>query len=227
MGSFLNRHLDFKRHNEEVDRVWAAFRRGEPYRVPVTVAGSIRNLFGNPEINRTGYTFEDFFNDPKAHLECQLAYRKWVNYNLLCDAKLGPPEAGWPVTVDFQNSYEAMWFGCPLRCDGNQVPDTQPILQAEKKRLYDLEPPDPLRGNRLGRAMDFFEYLQAECPKREFEGRPVRPPESIPGEGTDGPFSIAYKLRGAAEACLDICEDPQYFHDLMNFVTENSIRRMK
>jgi len=58
-------------------------------------------------------------------------------------------------------------------------------------------------------------------------GLPVMPPASIPGEGTDGPFDVAYKLRGAAEVCLDMYDDPKYYHDLMTFITENIIRRMK
>jgi hypothetical protein len=195
--------------------------------VPVTISGSIRNLFGNPAINTTGWTFEDFFANPRAQIECQLAYQKWVRRHLLCDNEMGPPSGGWQIGIDFQNSYDAGWMGCPLHCHGNDVPDTLPILQEDKRRLYALRPPDPLRGGLLGRAMAFFEYMQEQCPTMEFDGLPVKPPATIPGEGTDGPFDLAYKLRGAAEVCLDMYEDPPYFHDLMTFITENLIRRMK
>jgi len=53
-----------------------------------------RNLFGNAQINQTGYTFEDFFRNPQAQIECQLAYQKWVQYNLVCDRVMGRP-GGW------------------------------------------------------------------------------------------------------------------------------------
>ncbi len=227
MGYFLKTVIDFKKHNEEVKKVWEAYHKREPYRIPVTVAGSIRNLFSNPELNKTGYTFEDFFSDPQAQIECQLAYQKWYRYNLICDLEMGPPEGGWQTGIDFQNSFEAMWFGCLVQYYGNDVPDTVPILRENKNRLYEMEPPDPLRGNLLSRAMDFFEYMQDKCPRMEFEGLPVKPPVTIPGEITDGPFDVAYKLRGAAEVCIDMYEDPKYYHDLMTFVTENIIRRMK
>lgn len=227
MGFFLKTKVDFIRHNEEVKRVWDAYNRREPYRVPVTVSGSIRNLFGNPEINKTNYTFEDFFKNPQAQIECQLAYQKWVRYNLICDIPMGPPEKAWQLGIDFQNSYEAMWFGCPVKYYGNGVPDTVPILKANKDKLYEMEPPDPLRGNLLSRAMEFFEYMQDACPRMEFEGLPVSPPLTIPGEGTDGPFSVAYKLRGAEDVCIDMYEDPKYYHYLMAFITENTIKRMK
>lgn len=227
MGYFLRKKLDFNKHNKEVKKVWEAYHNRKPYRVPVSVYGSIRNLFGNPDINKTGYTFEDFFNKPQAQIDCQLAYQKWVRYNLICDCEMGPPDAGWHISIDFQNSYEAGWMGCPLRYFTNGVPDTVEILKENKYKLYDLEPPHPLKGNLLGRAMEFFEYMQDKCPQMEFEGLPVHPPITIPGEGTDGPLTVAYKLRGALEVCLDMYEDPKYFHALMNFVTENIIRRMK
>ena len=65
MGYFLMRQIDFRKHNEEVAAVWEAYHARKPYRVPTRVSGSIRNLFGNSEINDTGYTFEDFFKNLK------------------------------------------------------------------------------------------------------------------------------------------------------------------
>jgi len=227
MSFSLGHPVDFARHNEEVERVWQAYRDGRPYRVPVTVGGSVTNLLCNPAINETGYTFRDFFENPQAQIEVQLAYRKWCRFNLIADQPMGPPEGGWQLSVDFQNSWEQGWMGCPLRYFGGGVPDTEPILRERKERLYELEPPDPLRGNLLGRAMEFFEYMHDRCPQMEFEGLSVLPPRTIPGEGTDGPFDLAYKLRGSSECCLDMLTDPEYFHDLMRFVTENIIRRMK
>jgi hypothetical protein len=219
--------IDFAEHNAEVKRVWEAYYARKPYRVPVTIGGSIRNLFNNPALNTTKWNFDDFFTNPRAQIECQLAYQKWVRYNLTCDQEMGPPQDGWQLGIDFQNSYDAGWMGCPLVYNGNDNPDTVEILKEDKRKLYTLKPPDPLRGGLLGRAMEFFEYMHAQCPKLEFEGLPVKPPTTIPGEGTDGPFDLAYKLRGATEVCLDMYEDPVYFHDLMTFITENVIRRMK
>ena len=66
MSSFLKREIDFEKHNDECRKVWDAFNQRKPIRVPITVGGSIRNLFQNPEINTTGYTFEDFFKNPQA-----------------------------------------------------------------------------------------------------------------------------------------------------------------
>ncbi|MFA5043947.1 MAG: uroporphyrinogen decarboxylase family protein [Kiritimatiellia bacterium] len=227
MGSFLKQKIDFAKHNDERLKIWEAYNQRKPIRVPIVACASISSLLQNPEINTTGYTFEDYFKNPQAHIECQLVFLKWCRYNLVCDSEMGPPKNGWQVTVDFQNSWEAGWLGCPLHYFGNGVPDTSEILQDDKSKLYQLKAPDALRGGLLGRAMEFFDYMQAKCPQMEFEGLPVKPPVTIPGEKTDGPFDVAYKLRGAAEVCLDMYEDPKYYHDLMAFITENVIRRMK
>lgn len=216
-----------ERHNAEVAAVWRAYREGKPYRVPVSIHGSIRNLIQNPALNDTGYTFADFFADPEAQIQCQLAYQKWYRNHVLCDREMGPPREGWTLSVDFQNSYDAGWFGAPLRCDGNAVPDTVEILREDKQRLYEMECPDPLRGGLMGRAVEFYEYMHDRCRNLEFEGLLVWPPRTVPGEGCDGPLDAAYKLRGAAEVCLDMVADPDYYHDLMEFITTCLIRRMK
>ncbi|MBM3499946.1 MAG: hypothetical protein FJX74_14905 [Armatimonadetes bacterium] len=218
---------DFARHNEEVAAVWRAYHAGRPTRVPVSIHGSIRNLLQNPALNDTGYTFQDFFEDPEAQIQCQLAYQAWYRNHVLCDREMGPPANGWTVAVDFQNSYDAGWFGCPLYYDGNAVPDTVEILKENKRKLYAMECPDPLRGGLMGRAVEFFEYMHERCRTLEFQGLPVHPPTTIPGEGCDGPLDAAYKLRGAAELCLDMVTDPGYYHDLMGFVTDCLIRRMR
>ena len=227
MSSCLPEPPNFDEHNEEVSRVWKAYYEGKPYRVPVSITGSVRNYIQNPELNDSGRTFADFFTDPQAQIDCQLAYQKWQRHHLLCDREMGPPKRGWQLNVDFQNSYDAGWFGCPLHLDGNVVPDTIEILKDEKGKLYDLSCPDPLHGGLLGRAMEFFDYMHERTASIEFEGLPVHPPPTIPGEGMDGPLDAAYKLRGATEVLTDMLADPKYFHDLMTFITDCLIARMK
>jgi hypothetical protein len=227
MAWHLTDPLDIPAHNAAVDQVWEAYRAGRPTRVPVSVGGSIRNYIQNPALNDTGYTFEDFFEDPEAQVRCQLEYQHWCRHHLLCDRPMGLPEAGWQLSVDFQNSLDAGFLGCPLLYRGNAVPDTGEILRADKRRLYQLESPDPLRGGLMARAVRFRDYMVERCARLEFHGRPVHPPAALPGEGCDGPLSAAYKLRGAAEVCLDMVDDPAYYHDLMEFVTTALIGRMR
>lgn len=227
MAFYLNKPIDFVRHNAEVDEVWRSYHEGAPHRVPVMVTGSIRNYIQNPTLNDTGYTFKDFFTDPEAQIRCQLAYEHWRRHHLPCDMEMGLPQKGWTLNVDLQNSYDAGWFGCPLHFSDNAVPDTIEILKEDKFKLYDMECPDLLRGGLMGRAMEFFEYMHDRCRNLEYEGLPVNPPQMLQGEGCDGPLDAAYKLRGATEVCMDMMMDPEFYHDLMTFVTDALIQRMK
>jgi len=228
VGFFLKETIDFKKHNEEVRKLWEDYRIKKHKRVPVIIGGSIRNFFENPYLNKNGYTFYQFYNNPDIHIRSQFLFHKWWRENIVCDREMGIPEDGWQINVDFQNNYEAGWFGCKLIFPGDFTPpDTEPILKENKYKLYEIERPDPLRGNLLGKAIEFFEYINEKCKNIEFEESPVKGPLTIPGEGTDGPFTVAGKLRGLTEIFFDMIDDEKYFFELMDFVTENIIVRMK
>ncbi|HOV22198.1 MAG TPA: hypothetical protein PLW95_05910 [bacterium] len=91
------------------------------------------------------------------------------------------PSDGWQINVDFQNNYESGWFGCEIIYLGNFIPpDVNPIFKENKHRLYEIEPPYPLKGNLLGKAMEFFEYMNRRYKDIEFEGKKVKGPLTIP-----------------------------------------------
>ncbi|MHB9024655.1 MAG: uroporphyrinogen decarboxylase family protein [Armatimonadota bacterium] len=227
MSFMLQQPIDFPAHNVEVDRVWKAFNAGKPYRVPVSVIGSITNYPLNPVLNTRGWSFQQFFEDPEIQIQAQLAHQKWTRFNVYCDQEMGLPENGWSLTVNFQNSYEAGWVGCPLRYFAGQVPDTEEMLHEEKEKLYDLPRLLPVDHGLLGRGLAFYDYMHEACKHLEYEGRPVNPPARMPGEGTDGPLDLAYKLRGAGNLLIDMLTDEDYYHDLMTYITDNVIHRMK
>ncbi|HHY97456.1 MAG TPA: hypothetical protein GX509_01820 [Firmicutes bacterium] len=217
---------DFATHNEEVRRLWEAFDAGRPYRVPVVFNFSRRFWLLTPELNTEGYSFRDYFEDPDIMMKVQLESAKWIRLNVPQDQEMGLPEESWGgIHVDFQNSYEAAWFGCKIVYPEGEVPDTVPLLRDDKKGLFKLEIPDPLKGNLMGRVYEYYHYFEEKRKDFEFEGKPVGR-TGVP-TGTDGPFTAACNLRGATEVCIDIYEDPEYVHALMEFVTEGIIARIK
>jgi len=227
MSFHLREPIDFQAHNEEVRGLMEAFESRHPHRVPVQVWGSVTNYLLNPELNVNRWSFRDYFENPEIQVQAQLEYQKWQRFNLLCDREMGLPENGWPLAVDFQNSYDAGWIGCPLKYFEGVVPDTIAILKDRKERLYDLpEWLSPTSGL-MGRALEFFEYMHEVCKRREYENRPILPPSRMLGEHNDGPLDLAYKLRGAENILLDMLTDQQYYHDLMHYLTRNLINRMK
>jgi hypothetical protein len=216
--------VDFTAHNDEIRRVWDAYRAGRPVRVPVTFSLNTRMLLVNPALNPKGITPRRFFEDPAAMWEMELAFHRWMRFEVPQDAEMGLPEA-WPMAVNFFNSYEAGWFGCELFYPEGDIADTIPMFRERKERLYDTPLPDPLKGNLMGRALLFHEYMKERAKRETFEGRPV-----VRGwlpTGTDGPLTAACNLRGATEVCEDLVEDPKYFHDLMAWVTDGIRRRMR
>ncbi|MCE5340440.1 MAG: hypothetical protein LLF92_04855 [Planctomycetaceae bacterium] len=227
LSFFINEKIDFRAHNEEVARVWQAYNQGRPYRVPVSVIGSITNYFLNPHVNTNGWSFRDFFENPEIHIQAQLEYQKWQRFHWVCDREMGLPEDGWSVSVDFQNSYDAGWVGCPLEYIPSQVPDTREILKEHKEKLYEFPKELPVEHGLMGRVLEFQDYMFDSCKHREYEGRPVHVMQMTCGEGTDGPLDLAYKLRGADNLLVDMLTDEKYYHDLMTWITDNLIRRMK
>lgn len=220
--------IDFEAHNQEVKAVWEAYGAAKPTRVPMVLGVNVRYYLFSPWLNPRGITFKEYFDDPGLMVETQLEFQHYVRHNLLHDAELGMPKESWgAVTVDFQNTYEASWFGCPWRFDEGQVVDTEPILSDDNKRmLFDRGIPDPFTGGSMARNMEFWERMKEFVEDYSFMGLPVAGAYPT-GLGTDGPFTAAASLRGATEVCMDMYEDPGYVRDLLSYITEATIVRIR
>ena len=219
--------MDFEKHNAEVREVWKTYNAGRPIRVPMVLGISARYLMFNDDANPRRLSFTEYSNDPDVMLQCRLAQQWWIRRHMVHDAEMGPPAKGWSIGVDFQNYYEAVWFGCPLEYRHNEVPDARPFLTDDRKRLlFDRGLPHPF-GGLMGKNKEFYEHMK----RRQAEGFTYRglPIASVSpcGLGTDGPFTIACCLRGATELCLDLYEDPRYAEELLDFITDATIARIK
>jgi uroporphyrinogen-III decarboxylase len=219
--------IDFDRHNEEVQKIWSAYRSGNPIRVPVMFGTNPRYTMWMPEANPRGITFEQYFSDPQIMLERQIEHQRWVRYQVPQDAEMGLPKNGWDVYVDLQNVYEAAWLGCDLRYYPDQVPDTIPILRDDNKRmLFDKGIPDPFKDGLMRRNWEFYEYFR----RRQADGWTIfdRPISSVTpcALGTDGPMTVCCNIRGATEFLIDLKEDTEFARQLLDFVTTGIITRL-
>jgi hypothetical protein len=214
------------RHNQEAAKLWRDFEAREPERVPVVWNFSNRFYLLTPWLNTLRYSFQQYFEDPAVQWEVQLSLRKWIRENIPMDQAWGLPDQWDGMRPDFQNIYEAAWLGCRLEYRDGEVPDTWPVLKERKGDLAKLAIPDPIRGGLMGRALEYHQYFEERSKREEFCGRPVGPP-SLSGGGTDGPFTVACNLRGATELCLDIYEDPVFVKELLDFITEAIIVRVR
>ncbi|MEI6083729.1 MAG: uroporphyrinogen decarboxylase family protein [Verrucomicrobiota bacterium] len=215
-------NYDIPAHNAEVQQCLKAYRDGRPYRTPVILGLATRFFIYNPEVNPARLSFREYSENPDKMFEFQLHWQRWQRFNVLQDAELGLP-AKWFVYPDFQNYYEAAWFGCSVLYLDDQVPDTTPAFGDAPERVMEHGLPEPL-GGLMARGVDWFEHMKQRAAHETYLGRPIEP--VIPCTGTDGPLTVACNLFGPDVACELMAGEPERFHRLMQFITEATIRRL-
>ena len=218
---------DIDKHNEEVKLVWDSFKNNKPVRVPVTLGISVRYYMPIPEANPKNIWYEEYINNPDKMLDLQLTSQKWAreNINYCCDNEVGIPEKFWSVWIDFQNFYEAAWFGAPIHFIEGQVPDVRPIITDDNKNiLFDRGMPDPFNGPCMSQVKNYYEYWTEKLRNFEYLGRPVKI-TGLSGLCTDGVLTTATQLRGG-DLFADIYIDPQFVKKLLNFITDCTIKRI-
>jgi len=223
------REIDFEKHNAEVRAVWDAYRNRQPARVPMVFGINPRFTMWEPAVNTRRITFEQYMRDPQLMLERHLENQFFVRHHVPQDAEMGLPKDGWNVNVDFQNSYDAGWFGCELHFYDDQVPDTRPLLDSDRTKnlLFERGIPDPFTGGLMKRNWEFYDYFQKK--KAEgwtYKGLPLKDISPC-ACGTDGPLTVACNVRGATEFMTDLIEDTGYALKLLDFITTASITRIK
>ena len=219
-------NFDFARHNAEVKALWDVFNAWKPApRIPIILGISTRYYMFNRAANPDAIDFRRFSENPDVMFDAALEFQRWSRFNLLQDAELGLPDK-WTIAPDFQNYYEAAWFGCRIHYFPDQVPDTMPDFADAPERVMGKGIPDPF-GGIMARALAYWEHFQARAAKETFLGRPIEavlPPWGLCG--TDGPMTVACNLFGAEGVCEMMADDPERLHRLLDFITEATIRRM-
>ncbi len=219
---------DFTAHNEMSRALWTAFSANRQARAPIRLNTNPRMLMLDPVYNRKSLTYREYMTDPEVMGQCILEWLYWVRFLLPGDQEKGLPDT-WHVHVDFQNFYDAAWFGGPVMFDEGQIPYASPFLREDNKRmLFDRGLPGPFDGEWAERGVYFSDYFENKSVRGwTFLGRPVVPARIASFMLTDGPFTTAAALRGPANLCMDLLLDPDYAHELLDYVTDSIIARMR
>ncbi len=220
--------MEYAAHNEAVKALWEAFRNNTHKRVPVRLNTNPRMLMQDPAYNKKGLSYQEYMTDPDIMGQAVLEWSYWTRFFLPGDHETGLPET-WQVHIDFENIYDAVWFGAPTVFHEGQVPYAAPMLRDNNKRLlFDLGAPDPFAGEWAERALQFIEHFHRKSREGwSFMGRPVEASTHAPFMGSDGVFTAAAALRGATELCTDLLLAPDYVEDLLDFINDAIIGRMK
>lgn len=222
----LNTEQDFREHNRQVRKLWEDFRQGTHPRVPMVTGISDRFYVLNSVTNPKDVSFQEYSNDPALMFDMQCEFSKYARFCIPGDHEMGIPEEGWTVNVDFQNYYEAAWYGAEVCYPDHDVPFAVPLLgEDNKEQLFHQGIPDPF-GGFMARAKEYYDYFQDRIRTTQILGQKI---SNIGAwfTTTDGMFTIACELRGADNLCIDMYEDPDYYHQLMEYLTECTIQRMK
>jgi uroporphyrinogen-III decarboxylase len=218
--------MDYTQHNEEVRQVWQAYRAGHPIRVPMNLVTDMRWYLLDPELNREGITWQAYLNDPELMFEVYLKYAYAMRHRIpYQDAILGIPEEGWSVTPFFANIVDEAWFGCEIIYPEGQAAATIPRFAGKHKfEVLERGIPGPFDGF-MGKIREYYELFKHLAAGREFYGKPVN--IGLPHPlSFDGLLTVANGLRGP-ELFEDMLADEEYYHSLMDLVTEASIRSIK
>jgi uroporphyrinogen-III decarboxylase len=215
--------MDFSAHNEEVRAVWRAHSAARATRVPVILGTNVRYFLFNPAANPTAINFRQFSDDPHLMFDMLLGFARWTRFNLLQDAELGLPQQ-WSISPNFQNYYEAAWFGCEIRHLDDQVPDTMPDFADCPERVMENGLPGPFSGL-MGKALDYYQQFRARAAREQYLDRPIG--VTAPCLGTDGVMTVACNLFGPEFVCTAMIEEPQRLERLLEFITAATIERLK
>lgn len=222
--------VDFERHNAEVKAVWEAYRAHRTLRVPVILGVNTRFFLLGEKAPFPHVSFKEYTENPDVMFDTQVRFQDWARHHLVQDAPMGLPseEEGWTVNVDFQNFYEAGWFGCEIAYFAGQVPDTHPRWRDERRKREVIErgSPDPMLDGLAARNKQYYEHFIGKAKTYMYKGRRVTKINPR-GLGTDGPLTVAANIRGATELFADFIEDPGYVKELLAFITEATILRIK
>jgi hypothetical protein len=215
-------------HNQETQAVWEAFKAGKPVRPPVGLGTNTQYFIFNHDLNPGELIiFEDYMTQANVMLDFSLKASVWRAYHIApyCDDQIGLPDE-FSIRIDVQNIDEAAYFGAPVHFIPHQVPDTLPILAGDKKfALFDQGYPDPFKAGWYATSSRVYQEMLEHLAKHPtYMDRPVKiEPYAY---WSNGIFTLAVALRGQ-DLLTDLYEDPQYVHDLLKYLTEATIHRVK
>lgn len=147
-----------------------------------------------------GLTLEDYFSSPARMMEAQLETFRQIGYKN-------------PLLPDFGVVPVASGFGCEVRFDNIGIPNCEKLKIEDIAELDGLQPVVPGENDYMGRVLEYLRYMKAHKPEDVLLGPSL----------VMGPFTAGGLLRGITEFCLDVLEEEERVHHLLDVITETEI----
>lgn len=120
--------------------------------------------------------------------------------------------------ASYGSTVEASALGCEIVALPGQSLHAKPVVRDLKADVPKLKVPDPKHSGRMPEVIEHYRWLAEELPKHGFE---------VTAGFLHAPFDVATLARGTTELLLDLYEDPDGVHALLEIVTEACIVFMR
>ncbi len=212
--------------DQEKKELFENLEKGCSARVPLRWGVNPRIILLNPELNRAGYTFEQYYHDPRVMCEVQAHFYEYCHRVLstVSDMPEELPEE-WSLYVDNQNIYDAAYFGAPVEFRAGQVPATREFLtEDDAEDFLKRDFSRPLENPWIRERLEFHRQMCEVAESFEYLGRKgtVRP-FSV---GFDGPVTVATNLFGENIHFL-LGDEPELAVKVMQVITDAVLIRNK
>jgi uroporphyrinogen decarboxylase len=168
----------------------AAFNSGKPYD-----RIPINPFMGDHAAYVANIKFSEYHSSAKSMAKAQITAYEEYHHDFV---GVGPGLTGIAESLDSKVTFPDL-----------STPFVHDFFIKEKKDLAKLKFPDPVKSPRFAVILESLEILAGKI------GREVPVSASIPG-----PLTTASNLRGAENLMKDIYKDPDFVHDLLEFIVE-------
>lgn len=220
--------INFSTHNDRVRKTWDSYNAGTPIKAPAILGISPEWMLSNRDFNRDQISMKDYLTKDDLMFDLQVGFEDFRRTFIIEDSPKGLPEDGWTLNMDYCNYLEPALFGAEVHYfDGFLTADAKVVMTDDNKRmLFDAGLPDPF-GGVMADVRRRYEYFLEKKKSFSFRGKPVKHVIPMQTLSTAGPITTACNIRGADTFCLDLMMDPAYAQDLLDFITQANIARVK
>jgi hypothetical protein len=208
--------VDTIQHNQEVKDLWDAFGRKENTRVPITFACDDQVW-----LKVSGYSFREFYTDPRVQIDAQLKGFSWIRDNIIGDSSTEYPDTWWVGVQHWMMENE--FFGCEVVYQDDDYAWAKPLTMGKQDLLRHIADLDPEERVRKNLAYSLYCAMTELADGMQYMDRPVK--VGVPLLSYHGIFTKAAEIRGLEDLCMDLYEDPDFAMELLRLVTEKSIAR--
>ena len=154
---------DYAKHNEAVKRLLEKEKAGVPERVRMDISCNPRMILSDPALNTQQVTFEEYMNNPQLMLEIQCRFQEYRANSIFYDHIMGFENLpGVSAYGDFQNVFEASYFGCETAYHGINEPGTKVLLSEKTAARFTDRPFPPITSGMSGKALEYYAYFQEQ-----------------------------------------------------------------